>query len=219
MTVFKDRNDAGRKLAERLRSYESRDDVIVLGLPRGGVPVGYEVALSLGAPLDIFLVRKLGVPGQEELAMGSIASGGVMVKNEDIISAADITHESLETVAAEERQELLRRESEYRGDNPPPRVKDRVVILVDDGLATGASMRAAVESVRKMEPREVVVAVPVADPQVCREFEREADNVVCVETPRPLHGVGAWYDEFEQVSDRDVKAILNSSRQSTQLGR
>lgn len=213
MDVFKDRRDAGRKVAEKLKPYAGRDDVIILALPRGGVPVGDEVARALDVPLDIFLVRKLGVPGQEELAMGSIASGGVLVTNEDIISAADITHESLETVAEEERKELLRREQIYRGDSPPPQIHDRVAIVVDDGLATGASMRAAVQSIKKMAPRKVVVAVPVADEQVCRDFELQADEVVCVQTPRPLHGVGAWYEDFSQLSDGEVQSILARHRQ------
>ncbi len=208
MQIFKDRGDAGRQVAQRLAQYENRDDVIVLALPRGGVPVGIQVAKALNAPLDVFLVRKLGVPGQEELAMGSIATGGVRVENDDVIQAARIPPHIIDRVAEQEQAELRRRENAYRGDRPPPPIKDRVVILVDDGLATGASMRAAVQAVRQREPKRLVVAVPVADPSVCRDFEDEVDEVVCVEVPRPLHGVGAWYEDFSQVTDAEVKPMI-----------
>ena len=208
MKLFRDRYDAGRKVAERLAEYENRDDVIVLALPRGGVPVGLEVARALNAPLDVFLVRKLGVPGQEELAMGSIATGGVRVQNEDVVQTLGISTENIERVARQEREELMRRESLYRGDRPPPRIKDRIVILVDDGLATGASMRAAVRAVKQMGPRRLVVAVPVADPTICATIGTEADEVACVETPEPLYGVGAWYEDFGQVTDDEVQAML-----------
>ncbi len=208
MALFRDRSDAGRQVAWRLRRYENRDNVIVLALPRGGMPLGVEVARALNAPLDVFLVRKLGVPGQEELAMGSIASGGVQVENKEVIRMAGIVPEDIERVARKERQELKRREQVYRGDRSLPPIKEQIVILVDDGLATGASMRAAVQAVRQMRPKRLVVAVPVADPGVCRDFEREVDEIICVETPWPLHGVGAWYEDFHQVTDKEVQSML-----------
>src|SRR5688572_14266085 len=173
--IFKDRSDAGRKLAASLTHYANRNDVLVLALPRGGVPVAYEVAKKLNAPLAVFLVRKLGVPGHEELAMGAIASGGVRVINEELIDYLGIPDEVIDAIAAVEQRELERRELAYRDDRPPPEIKDRIVILIDDGLATGSTMRAAAESLRQQEPKRIVVAVPVSSPETCEEFRREVD--------------------------------------------
>lgn len=208
---FRDRLDAGRQLAEKLSRYAGRDDVIVLALPRGGVPVGHEVARALGAPLDVFLVRKLGVPGREELAMGAIASGGVRVLNEWAVGELGISPEVIEEVAGREAQELSRREREYRGGSPALDLRDRVVLLVDDGLATGSTMRAAVAAVRKLGPGRVVVAVPVGAPQACAEFRGIADEVVCAEQPPDFYAVGAWYADFSQTSDEEVRALLKQA--------
>src|SRR5438046_4007367 len=202
--TFRDRDDAGRQLgravAERLGK---RDDVIVLGLPRGGVPVAWHVAQALSAPLDVFIVRKLGVPGHEELAMGAIASGGVRVLNRDVLDYIPVPQRMIDAVAAREQQELERREREYRGARPPLDVKDKTVIVVDDGLATGSTMRAAVAALRKMEPRRIIIAVPVAAESTCRDFRAEgiADDVVCLRTPEPFQAVGLWYSDFTQTSD------------------
>jgi predicted phosphoribosyltransferase len=206
---FRDRSQAGRLLAERLRAYAGRDDVVVLGLPRGGVPVASEIATALDAPLDAFLVRKLGVPGHEELAMGAIASGGTRVLNRRVLESLDIPAEWIEAIDAKERRELDRRERAYRDGRPPPHVSGRTVILVDDGLATGSTMLAAVQAVRLDEPARVVVAVPVADPEVCESLRAVADEVVCLLTPRPLRGVGAWYEDFSQTSDEEVRELLD----------
>ena len=184
--IFKDRRDAGRQLAARLPHYADRKDVVVLALPRGGVPVGYEVARKLNAPLDIFLVRKLGVPGHEELALGAIASGGVKVVNQDLVIYLGIPDEVIDRIAAVEQRELERREVAYRDNRPRPDVKNRVVILIDDGLATGSTMRAAAESLRRQEPRRIVVAVPVSSQEVCDEFRSEVDEIVCAYTPENL---------------------------------
>ncbi len=208
MKLFQDRTDAGQKLAKELSDYTGRPDVIVLGLPRGGVPVAFEVAKALDVPLDIFLVRKLGVPGHRELAMGAIASGGVRVLNEDVVQGLNIPHRTIEAVTSEEQQELERRERAYRGDRPRPDVRDRTVILVDDGLATGASMHAAVTALRAREPARIVVAVPTAPPETCAEFEDEVDKVLCATTPQPFLGVGAWYADFSQTTDQEVRALL-----------
>ena len=205
---FHDRFDAGRQLAADLDQYAGRPDVIVLALPRGGVPVGYEVARALGAPLDVFLVRKLGVPGREELAMGAIASGGVRVVNEDVVSELRITDRWLDVVAARELEELRRREEAYRDGRPAPAVRGKVGILVDDGLATGASMRAAVGALKKLGPSRVVVAVPVGAAQTCRELEQIADEVVCAEQPDPFYAVGTWYRDFDQTTDDEVRELL-----------
>jgi len=206
--LFIDRKDAGSRLAKKLEKYKDRDDVIVLALPRGGVPVGIVVAQSLKAHFDIFIVRKLGVPGQKELAMGSIAMGDIQVENEDIIREAGISRKTIDMVAGREREELIRMEKLYRGDRPWPEIKGRIVILVDDGLATGASMQAAIQSVRRMHPGRIVAAVPIGDPDVCRDLENEADEVVCVETPRHLDAISSWYKNFRQVSDKDVRSML-----------
>jgi putative phosphoribosyl transferase len=208
MMLFKDRADAGRKLAQELPGYGGRTDVIVLGLPRGGVPVAFEVAKALKAPLDIFLVRKLGAPGQKELAMGAIAPGGVRVLNHNVVQALNISDEIIETIAAEEQQELERREQAYRGDRPKPDVRGRTLILVDDGLATGASMRAAVIALRGQEPARIIVAVPTAAPETCEALKGEVDEIVCVATPRPFLGIGASYEEFSQMTDEEVRELL-----------
>jgi erythromycin esterase-like protein/predicted phosphoribosyltransferase len=212
MERFRDRKHAGQVLAERLRGYAGRDDVIVLGLPRGGVPVAYEIARALDAPLDVFLVRKLGVPGHEEMALGAIATGGVRVLNKGLIESLGVPLEWIEAIDARERQELHRRERVYRGDRPPPDVAGRTVILVDDGLATGSTMLAAVHAVRADEPARVVVAVPVADPEVCEALRDVADEVVCALTPQPLRAVGAWYEDFSQTTDDEVRALLEHAR-------
>ncbi len=206
--LFRDRTDAGRKLAARLTHYAGRDDVLVLALPRGGVPVGYEVAEALGAPLDVFLVRKLGTPGHEELAMGAIASGGVRVLNDQVIRMLRPSDAVIERVEAAERRELERREREYRGGRAPLDVRGKTVILVDDGLATGSTMRAAVAAIRKLGPARVVVAVPVGAAETCEEFEGEADEAICAREPDPFYAVGAWYGDFSQTTDDEVKELL-----------
>ena len=191
--LFQDRFDAGRVLASKLRSFANRPDTVVLALPRGGVPVGFEVAKALNVPLDVFVVRKLGVPGYEELAMGAIASGGIRVLNEDVVRAAGIPDEVIDAVAAEEERELERRERDYRDGRPPVDVQGRTVILVDDGLATGSSMRVAVLALKRKRPAQIVVAVPVGAPTTCAEFESEVDQVICAVTPEPFLSVGQWY--------------------------
>jgi predicted phosphoribosyltransferase len=211
---FADRREAGRFLAGKLTGYADRPDVLVLALPRGGVPVAFEVASALHAPLDVFLVRKLGVPGHEELAMGAIASGGVRVLNEDVVRALRIPGDVLEAVAEAEQAELERRERIYRGDRPPPDVRGRTVILVDDGLATGSTMRAAVAALRRQGPARIVVAVPVGAPETCAEFEREADEVVCARTPEPFYAVGLWYGDFSQTTDEEVHELLERAAEA-----
>jgi putative phosphoribosyl transferase len=214
--IFKDRIDAGRQLAARLKRYADRGDVLVLALPRGGVPVAYEVAKELKAPLEVFLVRKLGVPGHEELAMGAIASGGVRVLNEDIVNYLRIPDEVIDAVAEREQRELERRERAYRDGRPPPDVKDHVVILIDDGLATGSTMRAAAESLRLQNPRRIVVAVPVSSREACEEFRSEVDEIVCAYTPEHFQGVGLWYEDFSQTSDEEVRDLLKRATQQQQ---
>src|SRR3989440_8908914 len=206
--LFRDRRDAGRLLAEKLAAYASRPDVLVLALPRGGVPVAYEVAHRLGAPLDVFVVRKLGVPGHEELAMGAVATGGVRVLNDQLVEQLGIPDQMIDAVAARERQELARRERLYRGGRPPPDVRGRRVILVDDGLAIGATMRAAVMALRQLQPARIVVAVPTASPETCEELKAEADDVVCAITPEPFLAVGHWYEDFSQTTDEEVRDLL-----------
>lgn len=210
--IFQDRTDAGKQLAERLTPYANRADVMVLALPRGGVPVAYEVAKELKAPLDVVLVRKLGVPGHEELAMGAIG-WGVRVLNEDIISYLGIPDEVIDAVAAREQREFGRRERAYREDRPPPEVKDRIVILIDDGLATGSTMRAAAQSLRLQKPRRIVVAVPVSSRETCDEFRSEVDEIVCMSTPERFQGVGLWYEDFSPISDQEVREFLNRATQ------
>jgi putative phosphoribosyl transferase len=206
--LFLDRREAGRFLAGKLTHYANRRDVLVLALPRGGVPVAFEVARALQAPLDVFLVRKLGVPGHEELAMGAIASGGVCVLNEDVVRPLRIHKRVIDAVVAEEQAELERREREYRGDRPAPNVKGRTVILIDDGLATGSTMRAAVAALRRLNPARVVVAVPVGAPETCAEFKDEADEAICALEPEPFYSVGLWYKDFSQTTDDEVCELL-----------
>jgi predicted phosphoribosyltransferase len=209
--IFQDRIDAGRQLAEQLLSYTGRDDVIVLGLPRGGVPVAYEVAQRLGVPLDVFVVRKLGVPGHEELAMGAIAPGGVRVLNEDVLHVIPNAQSIVEMVTAIEREELERREHNYRNDRPPPDLKSRIVILIDDGLATGATMRAAVAALRQQDAAEIIVAVPVGAPSTCHDLKNAADEVICLQTPVAFIGVGQYYADFSQTTDEEVRELLAAS--------
>jgi predicted phosphoribosyltransferase len=206
--LFRDRRHAGRLLAERLREYAGRDDVLVLALPRGGVPVGYEIARALSVPLDVFLVRKLGVPGHEELALGAIATGGTRVVNRALVESLDIGPEWLDAIDARERRELERRERAYREGRPPPDLAGKTAILVDDGLATGSTMWAAVHAVRQERPAKVVVAVPVSDPDTCADLREVADEVVCLMTPRPMRAVGAWYEDFSQTTDDEVRELL-----------
>jgi predicted phosphoribosyltransferase len=205
---FRDRRDAGRKLAAQLAAYAGRPDVLVLALPRGGVPVAYEVAQALRAPLDVFLVRKLGLPGHEEFAMGAVATGGVRVLNPDVVENLYVPGSVIDTVTQREQRELDRRERAYRGVRPPPDVRGKIVILVDDGLATGSTMRAATAAVKQQQPARVVVAVPVASQATCDELRREADEVVCLVTPEPFYAVGLWYDDFSQTTDDEVRALL-----------
>lgn len=210
--LFRDRRDAGRFLARRLKRYAGRFDVLVLALPRGGVPVAYEVAKELGAPLDLFLVRKLGVPGHEEYAMGAIASGGVRVLNDRIVNQG-IPADIIDRVTRRELQELERREQAYRRNRPPPEIGGRTVILVDDGLATGSTMRAAAAALRRLGPKKIVVAVPVAAPETCDEFRSEVDEIICGETPQPFQAVGLWYDDFSQTTDDEVRDLLERARE------
>ena len=205
---FADRVEAGRELAAGLREYAGRDDVVVLALPRGGIPVAFEVARELGAPLDVILVRKLGLPEQPELAMGAIASGGVRVLNDEVVRATAVSPEEIEEVAAREGEELARRERLYRGERPPPAIEGKVAILVDDGLATGSTMLAAIGALRRQRPARIVVAAPIAPPETCEELRREADDVVCVRTPEPFLAIGAWYERFPQVSDDEIRNLL-----------
>ena len=209
---FQDRREAGARLAEALRAYAQRDDVVVLALPRGGVPVGFEVARTLGAALDVFVVRKLGAPGREELAMGAIATGGVRVLNRDVIDVLQVDRDTLERTIAREQIELQRREQLYRGDREPLQVAGRVVILVDDGLATGSTMRAAVAAVRALQPARVVVAVPTGSAEACSMLKTEADRVVCLSQPDPFHAVGLWYADFRQTKDAEVHELLAEAR-------
>ncbi|MBI4787184.1 MAG: phosphoribosyltransferase [Chloroflexi bacterium] len=208
MRPFKNRVDAGNILASRLTAYANRSDVLVLGLPRGGVPVAFQVAEALNAPLDVFLVRKLGVPGHEELAMGAIASGGTRVLNQDVVTALNIAPDVIDRVAADEQRELERREREYRDELPPPEVRGKTVILIDDGLATGSTMRAAARALRQRAPARLVIAVPTAPPDTCEQFKNEADEVICAITPDPFYGVGLWYDDFAQTTDAQVRELL-----------
>ncbi len=212
---FADRAEAGQVLAEKLEAYASRNDVLVLALPRGGVPVAYEVATALGVPLDVFLVRKLGAPGHEELAMGAIASGDVVVMNEDVVKAMKVSDEVVEAKIAIERRELARRESAYRVERPPLDVQGRTVILIDDGLATGSTMRAAVSALRRQHPARIVVAVPIGAASTCTEIQSIADEVICALTPEPFRAVGLWYDDFEQTSDDEVSDLLAQASGST----
>lgn len=209
---YRDREEAGRVLAERLQHLAGAPGLLVLALPRGGVPVGFEIAQALGAPLDVFVVRKLGVPGHEELALGAIASGPTVVLNDDVVRALRITRDMIEAVAAQESRELERRERAYRGDRPPVDPAGRTVILVDDGLATGATMRAAVRALRDKGAQRLIVAVPTAAPQTCDEFRSEVDEIVCAMTPEPFEAVGLWYEDFSQTTDEEVQELLKRAR-------
>jgi putative phosphoribosyl transferase len=210
---FRDRAEAGRLLAERLRRYSGRDDVVVLALPRGGVPVAYEVAKALGAPLGVFVVRKIGVPGHEELAMGAIASGGVLVLDENIVRALGLDRAELERAIASELRELDRRQAAYGESGDALDLDGKTVILVDDGLATGSTMRAATEAVRRLNPARAIVAVPVASKETCERFRDVVDEIVCDVTPKPFHAVGLWYEDFTQTSDEEVRALLARAKE------
>jgi putative phosphoribosyl transferase len=208
---LENRREAGRRLATLVRARDLPNDIIVLGLPRGGVPVAYEVARALDAPLDVFLVRKLGVPGHEELAMGAIATGGIRVLNHDVVDELRISESEIQRVAEKEWIELRRREESYRDDLPPPPIARRHVVLVDDGLATGASMRAAIEAVKAQGPARITVAIPVAAPPVYDQLAELVDDIVCVATPTPFHGVGWWYEDFGPTSDDEVRSLLSDA--------
>jgi len=213
--VYRDRTDAGEVLAGRLRKFAGRTDVLVLALPRGGLPVAFEVARALRVPLDVFLVRKLGVPGHEELAMGALASGGVRIVNPGVVREFDISDDVIDQVAQDEAEELRRRERAYRGDRPAPQVRGRTIILIDDGLATGSTMRAAVAALRQQGPARIVVAVPVGAPETCADFEEEADEVVCSVMPEPFYAVGLWYRDFSQTTDEEVREFLERATDET----
>lgn len=215
-TRFRDRIDAGQRLAAALKMYANHSDVVVLALPRGGVPVGFEVAKALNVPFDICLVRKLGVPGHKELAMGAIASDGVRVLNYDIVSWLNISSKTIDTVAARELRELQRRDRAYRGDRPLPDIQNHVVIVVDDGLATGATMRAAITVLRQQNPAKIVVAVPVAPTETCKVLSAEVDQFVCCMMPDPFYAIGLWYENFAQTTDDEVCNLLNKGTVATQ---
>lgn len=209
--LFKNRTVAGQVLAKKLADYANRSNVLVLALPRGGVPVGFEVARALNAPLDVLVVRKLGVPDNEELAMGAIASGGVRILNQSIVNDIQISDEVIARVAVQEERELERRESMYQGDRPFPNLKGQTVILVDDGLATGATMWAAIIAVRQQQPKEIVIAVPVAAPETCEEMQSKVEKIFCANTPSPFYSVGMWYEKFPQTTDDEVRELLNKA--------
>ena len=212
--LFGNRRDAGKKLAQKLIGYSGRKDVIVLALPRGGVPVAYEVALALQVPMDIFIVRKLGWPGHEEMAIGAIASGGVKVLNEDIVRYLNIPNALVEEVAQRELRELERREKAYRENRPPLDVKDHTVIVIDDGLATGASMRAAIVGVRAHSPAPIVIAVPTAALETCEALEPAVDQIICATTPEPFYDVSRWYEDFSQTTDEEVRSLLQEANRT-----
>ncbi len=205
---FADRTEAGQRLAKALSAYAGRQDLLVLALPRGGVPVAWEVAQALGAELDLMIVRKLGVPWQPELALGAIASRGARVLNQDVVSTLGLSEQAIEEIVRKEAQELARRERAYRGERPFPEVYGRTVILVDDGLATGATMRAAVAALKQLQPTAIVVAVPVAPPETVAKLREEVDEVVCLATPENFYAVGQWYVDFSQISDEEVRKLL-----------
>jgi predicted phosphoribosyltransferase len=206
--LFPDRYEAGKLLADKLREYQNRAALLVLALPRGGVPVGFEVAQFLRAPLDVFVVRKLGVPGHEELAFGAIASGGVRAFNPVLVRELGITEEIVNAVAAREQKELERRERAYRGTRPAPEVRGHTLILIDDGLATGATMLAAAKALRQEEPKEIIVAVPVAARDTCDELRSKVDHIVCAAMPEPFYAVGRWYEDFSETTDEEVRDLL-----------
>lgn len=211
MEKIKNREEAGKKLAEQLAAYKDKEDVWILALPRGGVPVAEQIARALKAPLEVFIVRKLGVPGHQELAMGAIASGGVRVMNMDVVRSLGISEEQIEMVAEAERRELDRREKQYRGERPALALSGKTVILVDDGVATGATMRVAIKALREVEPQKLVIAVPVAPPDTCEVLRREVDELVCPCRPSPFRAISLWYEDFPQVSDETVERILKGS--------
>lgn len=219
MTRFEDRFDAGRFLAQQLKHHAGKPDVAVLALPRGGVPVAFEIARALGAPLDVFVVRKLGAPGYEELAMGAIATGGVRVFNEEVIQHLGVSESWIEASIREQEEELQRREEAYRGDRAPVEIENQTVILVDDGLATGASMRAAVRALRLRHPAAITVAVPIGSRDTCDQFRAEVEEVVCARTPEPFHAVGAWYRNFTQTTDDEVRDLLNRAAHERRVRR
>ena len=210
--IYRNRSEAGKYLAAQLPTYTDRSDVLLLALPRGGVPVGFEVAQVLRAPLDIFLVRKLGVPGHEELAMGAVSTGGVRVLNYEVVEYLHIPKSIIDAVARSELRELTRRERAYRGNRPEPDLSGKIVILVDDGLATGSTMRAAAEALRQQNPERIVVAVPVSAPQTCDEYRMGVDEIICAMTPEPFLGVGQWYEDFSQTTDEEVHELLEKAR-------
>ncbi|AKB44962.1 MULTISPECIES: phosphoribosyltransferase [Methanosarcina] len=212
MALFTDRVDAGKKLAKELSKYANRSDVLILALPRGGVPVAFEVAKELNVKMDVFIVRKLGVPGNEELAMGAISSDNIRVLNEDIVRSFQIPERVINMVAENELKELERRERTYRGDSPKPEISGSIVILIDDGLATGATMRAAASAIKTKNPAKIVVAVPTGARDTCELFGREVDEVICIATPEPFYGVGAWYGNFSQTTDEEVCELLDKAR-------
>lgn len=212
--LFHDRTEAGRRLAEMLGDYAHRADVLILALPRGGVPVAFEVAKALHAPLDIFVVRKLGLPSNEELAMGALASGNIRVLNEEVVRSFGVANRIIEAVAEKEQVELKRRENLYRGDSAPPEVREKTILLVDDGVATGSTVRAAVAALRRQKPARIVVAVPVAPPSTCEVLRAEADEVVCARTPEPFYAVGQWYKVFDQTTDEQVRDLYERSKKA-----
>ena len=216
MTLFTDRRDAGRKLAKKLSAYANRSDVLVLALPRGGVPVAYEVASALDAPLDIFTVRKLGLPGHEELAMGAIATGGALVINQDIVRNFNVPRGLIEAVAKKELKELERRERLFPADRPMRVIRGKTVILIDDGLATGASMHAAILGLRAKDPARIVAAVPTAALETCEAFKHKVDEMICATTPEPFYGVSRWYEDFSQTTDEEVQALLEAAEHQIQ---
>jgi len=211
--IFGDRVDAGGRLAEKLRAYANRDDVIVLGIPRGGVPVAFEVATALHAPLDVFLSRKLGVPGQEELAFGAVATGGVRVLDQELIEAVGISKREIEEITHRVRTELERRERVFRGDRPPLNLEGKIAILIDDGIATGSSMRAAINALRQHKPARVVVAIPVAPLSTCHRLRTEVDELICVHMPESFYAIGQFYADFSQVADEEVTDLIHRAAQ------
>ena len=211
MTIFENRRDAGKQLAKELSEFKGQNDAIVLGLPRGGIPVAYEVAKALELPLDVFIVRKLGVPGQPELAMGAIASGDIKVMNESVVRNAGISDQQIEEVAHKEKEELKKREKAYRGARPDIDLQGKTVLIVDDGLATGASMRAAISALREHNPKKIIAAIPTAPRDTCQEFESEVDQIICLRTPSPFWGVGGSYQNFSQTTNKEVRTFLNKA--------
>lgn len=209
MSMFRNRTDAGRKLAAKLVDRDLGEDPVVLGVARGGMPVAYEVGKALGLPVDVFIVRKLGVPFQPELAFGAVASGGVRILNDEVVRAAGVDSETISRVTARQRREIDRRAAYYRGDNDQRKqLEGRTAILVDDGIATGASMLAAVEAIRRQQPSRIIAACPVAPPRSCEKISRKVDDMLCLRTPDPFGGVGAWYDDFGETTDEDVRELL-----------